>query len=207
VELKEQKIYLRGEMDYKVYYKDWREKSSDLNGVFPEEFSLSHLTEASRYLFHYADFGDLQMVKACLLDAADVNARMGGEKFTPIMFAAMKGHFNVCKFLIQEGVDILAKTSDSTPVIIWSVWNYGRVEIIKLLVEMGADINSIFKEEEKSVLTLACKNNNEKIALFLLEQGVDLFIPNKKRPPALYFARKNEMKSTIKVISEMIKKK
>jgi ankyrin repeat protein len=90
--------------------------------------------------------GDLARVKELVeKDSEMVNARATGQyaylKFTPLHFAALKGHNDIIQYLIKKGADISAQDSDGSAPLNWAA-NFGHEEIVTTLIKNGADVNS-----------------------------------------------------------------
>lgn len=63
------------------------------------------------------------------------------------------------------------------------------IKIIKGLLEQGAPLNAVIVPEDgDTALHIALKNDNEEIASFLIQQGADPNIKNKKNETALWLA-------------------
>jgi ankyrin repeat protein/outer membrane protein assembly factor BamB len=94
--------------------------------------------DPSEELLAAAKKGDADAVKALLARGADVNAK-NSYGATALSFAADKGHLEVVKVLLQNKADVNAKdTFYKASPLDWAVMR-SNVEIIKALVEAGAD--------------------------------------------------------------------
>lgn len=93
-----------------------------------------------------AEAGNLELVKS-LLDktihnefAADLRFE-GLDDFTALHFSAQENKYDVCKFLIESGADLEAKSSiGRTPLHLST--HRGNSKIVELLADSGADLNS-----------------------------------------------------------------
>jgi len=92
-----------------------------------------------------------------------------------LLLAMEKQRFDLAKQFIEAGADVnyryalTKKYADGmTPLLFAAKW--GNLDIVKLLVEKGANIN-IQAVNGDSAVSLARKSNNEKIYNYLLEQG------------------------------------
>lgn len=80
--------------------------------------------------------GDLQSVEVCIENGADVNARdMDG--FTALMWACMRGNFEIVKYLVERGADVNAK-NDAGFTALMMASGQGYFEIVEYLIENGA---------------------------------------------------------------------
>jgi hypothetical protein len=92
-----------------------------------------------------------------------------------LLLAMEKQRFDLAKQFIEAGADVnyryalTKKYADGmTPLLYAAKW--GNLDTVKLLVEKGANIN-IQAVNGDSAISLARKNNNEKIFNYLIEQG------------------------------------
>ena len=102
-----------------------------------------------------------------LLDAgASINDENCGSELMPL--AIINGHVRMIKELLSLGIDIHADES-----ICFSASD-GNLEIFKLLVDAGADINTVGSSNfnNLSVLEIAIDDGNMNIISFLIKNGV-----------------------------------
>lgn len=195
-------------MDYKKHYLQFIDKNKENlpSGIYPDYEELSCLTESEKYFFHFSDFGNLKIVKYIHEhEGVDIDVRIPIgylEGYTPLMWAAMKGHYNVVKYLIDNGANVNSKTAEGDNVIVKALWNYGEIDIVKLLLEKGADINSIRSNDKKSILTVAIENCNQTVAKYLLTKGADVNLPNTTKSSGLFYARKYKLEEIVKILKE-----
>ncbi len=64
----------------------------------------------------------------------------------------------------------------------------GNVELIKTLIEAGADLNKTARFGDMAPLHLAAKNGHANVVALLIKNGADVGIRTKKKLRALYFA-------------------
>jgi ankyrin repeat protein len=195
-------------MDYKTQYLKFikKYKNNLPNGIYPDYDELSGLSEPEKYFFHYSDFGNLEIVKYIhKYEGVDVDVKIPNgfsAGFTPLMWAAMKGHFPVVKYLIDNGADVNSETVDGDNVLVKAVWNFGDIEIVKLLLGKGADINSVRTNDKKSILTIAIENCNQAVAKYLISKGADVIFPNKTKSSGLFYARKYKLGEIVELLKE-----
>jgi len=100
-----------------------------------------------------------------------------------LLLTMKRQRFDLAKQFIEKGVDVNYHYSLSrhdadgmTPLLYASKWE--NFEMVKLLVENGANIN-IQAVDGNTALSIAQKNNNERIINYLLEHGaVELIVNN-----------------------------
>ena len=82
----------------------------------------------------------------------------------PLWAAAVGGHYDIVRFLIESGANINA-TSNSGSTSLHSACDFGSISIIKFLVENGADVN-LPGWRGFTCLMIAAKNQNLKIKMY-----------------------------------------
>ena len=128
-----------------------------------------------------AESGDLQKVKNFL--DKDVykefvpNIKFEGlDKYTALHFAAQEGHYETCKFLIEKGANLEAKSSiGRTPLHLVSLRD--NHEIAKLLIDNGADVNCQ-DVDMYTPLHYASEMGNTMSAEVLVSRGADVSLKN-----------------------------
>ncbi len=88
-------------------------------------------------LLNAAKNGDLAQVQVLLNEDADVNAKDKNHK-TALMWAAVKGHTDVVKLLLDSGASVHIKTMIGGKTALQYATDKGHTEIIRLLRETGA---------------------------------------------------------------------
>ena len=104
-----------------------------------------------------------------------------GQSTTPLIIAAMRGHEEVVKMLLdfgaqinQRGAVIVEGDSRGGATALWcESLNGGHYNIIKLLVEHGADINQP-TDNGSTPLRPPCLNGNFEIVRYLIEHGANV---------------------------------
>ena len=87
---------------------------------------------------------DINIIKSCIADVADVNARYN-KGSTVLMYAAQNGHTEIAKLLLSAGADINVRDNYGFTSLIYAAY-YGHTEIAKLLIDAGADCTGINKK-------------------------------------------------------------
>ncbi len=78
----------------------------------------------------------LQLIKA----GADVNARNGYGRVTPLMFASQQGHLDVVKILLKNGAEVDLKPRNDEGALIRAT-TMGHLEVAEELIRYGAHVN------------------------------------------------------------------
>jgi len=92
-------------------------------------------------VFNWLLFGNWAVVRKLLdskLDCrlADVKDNYG---WTPLHWAAMNGHLEVVKYLVENGADVNAKDNNGFTPLSLAAWK-GSLNVVKYLFENGADV-------------------------------------------------------------------
>ncbi len=133
-----------------------------------------------------AEGGNESLVRLLVSAGADVNMSPSGDLAlehllsgqTPLYGAAKKGHYHICKYLIESGAQVGTQTmTGATP--LYTAVEEGHAEIVQRLIEYGADVNVCPGGEwakdlninRQSPLLLACIKNNAQIAELLIDMG------------------------------------
>ena len=112
---------------------------------------------------------NLDLMRLFLSRGADINqVNSNGE--TPIVLAALRGHLNAVKWLVDRGARINAPNRQ------WSALHYavfsGHVEVADYLIDQGADIQAR-TTNGSTVLMMAIYEGREDLARKLIEKGAD----------------------------------
>lgn len=92
------------------------------------------------------------------------------------------------QFIVNQGVDINAKTADGDTALIATGWNTDNLELLKFLVERGADVN-LANNDGNTPLMDAASLGKVEILRYLLVAGANTTLKNKNGKTALDLAR------------------
>jgi ankyrin repeat protein len=131
--------------------------------------------------------GHVKIVELLLNSGADVNAA-GNHGLTPLHMAVMRAQVNAVRILIAKGAKVDARVDGDTPLHIaaqgfrftvvqkdWSSQDWAikeMVEIAKLLIAGGADVNST-SNGGRMPIHEASRYGNKPMVEFLLQSGAD----------------------------------
>ncbi|MGB3757980.1 MAG: ankyrin repeat domain-containing protein [Rivularia sp. (in: cyanobacteria)] len=142
----------------------------------------------SEQLGDAAMYGKLAKVEQLIAEGADVNAIAECGK-TPLMLAAMYGHKNVIEKLLDAGADPnlggeeeFEEGTTALMCIASSLFASNRAEVIKFLVNRGADVNAR-NDNGETALIVACNNADSVKAL--IEAGADVNLPDNEGNTAM----------------------
>jgi len=121
-------------------------------------------------------YSNLDKVQYLIEEGAALN---NNDYDLPLNYAAERKKKDIVNYLLTLGEDINKKNKDgNTPLISAIDCEKPDLDFIKFLIENGADPNIECKDH--TPLSLAIKNNNFKIANYLINLGVDINKPNSK---------------------------
>ena len=127
---------------------------------------------------------NIRYVQYFVSKGADVNAKGGHEKVTPLHLAALFGNVELAKFLLAKGADINAKTVDGYSPLRLAFPMIGlddndiNVEFVKFLVSNGADVYENYGPDKYGPLTflihsMTVQGKLDLVQLFV-SKGVDV---------------------------------
>lgn len=145
-------------------------------------------------LSHFAIADDFEWVHLCLKHGADPNQNVVYERKSVLAAAAEWASVEMAALLIKHGARVIGCGA------IVMAGQEGKVEMAKMLLDEGADINEIgiehptdvrYKKEMGSALHRAVEKGHEAMVRFWLERGADVRLkdPMGRTPAAL--AREN----------------
>jgi ankyrin repeat protein len=130
--------------------------------------------------------GDLQTVRNILQqDPSKLNAT-DEDHYTPLHWACMRAHWDVARYLIEEGADLNVVGGDGGTQINWAV-HHDNVEIVKLMIEKGAKLN-IQNQWGMTELHTAIWRGNIHVVEYLLDNGSDPSIKTNEGWTAMHYA-------------------
>lgn len=122
-----------------------------------------------------------------------VSARTNGA--TPLVLSCRNGHKDVVEYLLERcnadveqpgSVTFDGETIEGAPPL-WCAAAAGHTQIVKLLVEKGASVNSVTKTNS-TPLRAACFDGHYEIVKYLVEHGADIEVANRHGHTCLMIA-------------------
>src|SRR5260370_32197130 len=101
---------------------------------------------------------------AVLLSAAPSDTRLSD--------AAMQGDKDAVRSLLKQKIDVNAPQGDGTTALHWAAYR-DDLEIVKLLLASGANVQAATREGAITPLLMACQNGSAAIIEALLKAGPD----------------------------------
>ena len=139
------------------------------------EFSMVPSVKTGGSMLHKAAAaGDLETV-ARLVDVTKGTALVDplkGDGTTPLITAAMMGHADVVKLLLDEGAEV-EKVGINGATALMIAASMGHVEVMKLLLEHGANANTPHKFAKSTALHFAAEMGQAGAVRILCEMGAD----------------------------------
>ena len=155
-------------------------------------------------LIYWAKEGNLEEVRKCIKQGADVNTNKGLHVYTALTWTVVRGHSEIAKLLLENGADMEFDTkSKGNPLILAA--RGGRFEIAKLLLENGAEIEA--KDSNCTALMWAAVNGNPDIVNLLLENGAHIERKCINGGTALWFAAAWGHMGIVKMLKDEIERR
>ncbi|KAH1026419.1 hypothetical protein HUJ05_000091 [Dendroctonus ponderosae] len=127
---------------------------------------------------------------------------------TPLVIACRNGHYDVAEYLIERchadieqpgSVIFDGETIDGAPPL-WCAAAAGHMEIVKLLISHGAEVNTITRTNS-TPLRAACFDGHLEIVKYLVQHGADIEVANKHGHTCLMIAC---YKGNIKIVRYLL---
>lgn len=132
-------------------------------------------------LFKAIERGEIEAVKECLKNGANVNTKNNRNDFSPLLLSIFHCQFETAKYLIDNGADVTANDDKGTTPLHWACciegYNIEHYELAKLLIEKGADVNAENRFEETPLLWALSNTTIEymhNITKLLIENGANV---------------------------------
>jgi ankyrin repeat protein len=122
----------------------------------------SNLMEVSR-------IGDYLAVDRYLHEGADVNCR-DKDGLTPLIWAAIQGHEEVVRLLLERGGDLEAKNHNGDTALMWASL-MGHKDLVDFLLDRGADADLREPKSGVTALMAAAAKGHVDVAQVLVEKG------------------------------------
>ena len=115
-------------------------------------------------------FNRKRIVKALISKGVDVNVQIG--EHSALEIACTNNAYSCFEYLLSHGASLCENYEPDLKTILHVACGIGKLKFVKLLVEKGADINSI-TTEYMTPLHFACKSGSLNVVSYLISKGAD----------------------------------
>ncbi len=164
------------------------DNASTITELLARGFDPNTKSESGQVALFLAMRDDASKVAAALLASPTLNvdaANAVGE--TPLMMAALKGHLDWAKKLIERGAKVQKPG--------WSPVHYAatgpNTELLAMLLDRGADINAL-APNRNTPLMMAARYGPENNVKLLVQRGADKKLTNERNLSAADMAKTGE---------------
>ena len=129
---------------------------------------------------------------------------------TPLHVACSKGHADIVKELLNYGANVNAKCNNKrSPLLSMNLWKLSDeivLNIAKMLLEHGADINARGGEDLKlkTLLRLAADKGHLPLVCELLERGAEVNYRDRSNRISLHGAAEHDNPENVQIVRELI---
>jgi ankyrin repeat protein len=113
--------------------------------------------------------GSLNIATVLVNAGADVNLK-STDGFTPLYAAVQNKHKPVVEYLLSKGARIDEKIGQKGVTALYQACFIGSLDVVKVLVDAGADVN-LKSTEEYTPLFIAIQNNHKSVIEYILSKG------------------------------------
>lgn len=144
-----------------------------------------------------ANRGNFEIFQMLVKKGAKVN-HMNIKHWTTLHFACLGGNKEIVKMILEDPIitDVKKEVDRRTKGWSWTPLHFAckttgdTLDIVKLLIEKGANINAVESVYRSSSLHAAALNGATKIVKYLIDKGADVNAKNKKNWTPILFASK-----------------
>lgn len=134
--------------------------SKDVYGHTPLHYLANSLKNSRKHLY----------LASTLLDrGAEVDSKDFQDQ-TPLYLAASNGKNELVDLFLKNKADVSVLTKNGQPILMKAIEKKGNLEIIQTLINHGADVNHL-RKDNVTPLNLACFNKGAEIVKCLLKNG------------------------------------
>jgi ankyrin repeat protein len=173
---------------------------------YPSRIDVNQLDQDGKTALHYTNVS-MYNVKLLINSGANLNIQETARGDTPISMAAYSGNLERAKYFIKRGADVhLGSPCDGAP--IHQACRYNQFEMLKLLVENGANVNQVISQGscgtplQAACLQFATGENRtvDKIVDYLITRGADVTVEGGFVGSAIHAACYAATPNTIKTL-------
>eukprot|EP00004_Rigifila_ramosa_P002549 TRINITY_DN12679_c0_g1_i1.p1 TRINITY_DN12679_c0_g1~~TRINITY_DN12679_c0_g1_i1.p1 ORF type:complete len:559 (+),score=168.21 TRINITY_DN12679_c0_g1_i1:8-1684(+) len=147
---------------------------------------VAHAAEPE--LWRVAQRGDLAEVKRRVEAGESIDA-VNPDQETILFVAARMGRADLVEYLLAKGANVTQENKHGwTPVLVATEYNAN--EVVPLLIEHGADVNTAHPFDGETILSVATRKGHTEIVEFLIENGANIDAGDKDGMCGLHLASK-----------------
>jgi ankyrin repeat protein len=148
-----------------------------------------------------SDYGHTQIVELLISNGANINASAGINKYTPLHLAIANCSVKIVDRLIKNKADVNACTSREFTPLHFASWPKikDRLDILKLLISAGANINSQDDCGDSPLHDSAIQGYIRQVE-YLLQKGANPYITNDEGKTPYHSAARNGHPDIAKLI-------
>jgi len=158
------------------------------------------ITASAEEIVEAAKKGDLKTVQEILAQNPSKLNSLDEEKYTPLHWACMRAHWDIAKYLIDQGADLNLQGGDGGTPLQWAA-HHDNVDIIKLMIDKGAKLN-LQNQWGMTELHTAIWRGNIKVVACLLNRGSDPLIRTKEGWTAMHYAFRSGHDNVIELLKK-----
>lgn len=160
-------------------------------------FLLGSKIASSQDIFEAVRTGNISRVEALMKENKDTINSVNENGFTPLIIATYRNQLAIVEYLINNNVDINYISQEGSALL--GACYKGNTELTKLLLENGADVNTV-SPQKTSALIFAVQSRNIKLLELLLDYNADRSIVDINGFTALDYAKKLNNSKIIKLL-------
>lgn len=141
-----------------------------------------------------------KIIEVLIDQGADLNLPENeGLRGTPLMYAGAWNDAGISKLLLEAGADVNAVDVNKDPALNWATY-YGHVQVMKLLISEGADLNVRSKHGQAVDVGLRLWHADSVMEVF---RNTSIALPQAKREREFFqFVQSNDLKNTTKILTK-----
>lgn len=123
-----------------------------------------------------ASDGNVDIIKSCISQGADVNYKDKQNGFTPLHFAALANQEAVVRILLANNADVTIPSRNKSTILHRLCYNgHEKLDLARLFLELESiDINARNNIDQSTALHYACRLGQEEYAKLLIEYGASI---------------------------------
>lgn len=178
-----------------------------VNQSQPTEKELKY----SKQLITAAETGDLTKVMQLIKEGYDPNSQDKNSGITPLTQAALFGHVDVLKYLLQHGANPNQKDEYNGTALDAAIHNEPTLQkkekqiskLVNVLIEAGADVNNVSGGPEATSTTPlldATINGYQEVVLTLLKAGASPDVPDQNKKTPLWYGASTDNVEVVQML-------